>query len=89
MGGLSLMSVTVMMAVAVLERPKFRLPSMSVACTMMVYWETFCGRCRHTVGGFIHPFTRSSIHLRTPERDEKARLTPASQLLPVSSFKAS
>lgn len=43
MGGLSLMSVTVMMAVAVLERPKFRLPSMSVACTMMVYCETFCG----------------------------------------------
>lgn len=42
MGGLSLMSVTVMMAVAVLERPKFRLPSMSVACTMMVYWDTFC-----------------------------------------------
>ncbi|TNN37296.1 hypothetical protein EYF80_052536 [Liparis tanakae] len=44
MGGLSLMSVTVMMAVAVLERPKFRLPSMSVACTMMVYWDTFCGK---------------------------------------------
>lgn len=44
MGGLSLMSVTVMMAVAVLERPKFRLPSMSVACTMMVYWDTFCKR---------------------------------------------
>lgn len=38
------MSVTVMMAVAVLERPKFRLPSMSVACTMMVYWDTFCKR---------------------------------------------
>lgn len=36
------MSVTVMMAVAVLERPKFRLPSMSVACTIMVYWDTFC-----------------------------------------------
>lgn len=48
MGGLSLMSVTVMMAVAVLERPKFKFPSMSVACTMMVYWETFCGRCKHT-----------------------------------------
>jgi len=44
MGGLSLMSVTVMMAVAVLERPKFRLPSISVACTMMVYWDTFCER---------------------------------------------
>lgn len=44
MGGLSLMSVTVMMAVAVLERPKFRLPSMSVACTIMVYWDTFCKR---------------------------------------------
>lgn len=38
------MSVTVMMAVAVFERPKFRLPSMSVACTMMVYWDTFCKR---------------------------------------------
>lgn len=36
-GGLSLMSVTVMRAVAVLERPKFRLPSMSVACTISVY----------------------------------------------------
>lgn len=42
MGGLSLMSLTEMMAVAVLERPKFRLPSMSVACTMMVYCGTFC-----------------------------------------------
>lgn len=41
MGGLSLTSVTVMMAVAVLERPKLRFPSMSVACTMMVYWDTF------------------------------------------------
>lgn len=36
------MSVTVIMAVAVLESPKFRLPSMSVACTMIVYWDTFC-----------------------------------------------
>lgn len=42
MGGLSFMSVTVIMAVAVLERPKFRLPSMSVACTIIVYWDTFC-----------------------------------------------
>lgn len=42
MGGLSLMSVTVMMAVAVLDRPKFRFPSMSVACTIIVYWDTFC-----------------------------------------------
>lgn len=43
-------------------------------------------------GVFIHPFTRSSIHLRverTPERNEKARLTPASQLRPMSSFKTS
>lgn len=40
-GGLSLMSVTEMMAVAVLDRPKFRLPSMSVAWTMMLYWDTF------------------------------------------------
>lgn len=48
MGGLSLMSVTVMMAVAVLERPKFRFPSMSVACTMMVYWDTFCKRQKKT-----------------------------------------
>ena len=38
------MSVTVMMAVAVLDRPKFKLPSMSVACTMIVYWDTFCKR---------------------------------------------
>lgn len=42
-----------MMAVAVFERPKFRLPSMSVACTMMVYWETFCGRCKHTAVGYL------------------------------------
>lgn len=48
-----MMSVTVMMAVAVLERPKFRLPSMSVACTMMVYWDTFCGRCKHTAVGYL------------------------------------
>ena len=31
-----------MRAVAVLERPKFRFPSMSVAWTMSVYWDTFC-----------------------------------------------
>lgn len=55
MGGLSLMSVTVMMAVAVLERPKFRLPSMSVACTMMVYWDTFCiKKGRKTECAVIH-----------------------------------
>lgn len=54
MGGLSLMSVTVMMAVAVLERPKFRLPSMSVACTMMVYWDTFCKRKKKQECAVIH-----------------------------------
>lgn len=47
MGGLSLMSVTVMMAVAVLERPKFRFPSISVACTMTVYWDTFCTKAKN------------------------------------------
>lgn len=36
-----MISVTEMMAVAVLDRPKFRLPSMSVAWTMMLYWDTF------------------------------------------------
>lgn len=41
-GGLSLMSVMLMRAVAVFDSPKFRLPSMSVAWTMMVYWDTFC-----------------------------------------------
>lgn len=41
-GGLSLMSVMEMRAVAVLESPKFKLPSMSVAWMMMVYWDTFC-----------------------------------------------
>lgn len=62
MGGLSLMSVTVMMAVAVFERPKFRFPSMSVACTMMVYWETFCRRCKHTAVGYL--FIYSFVHLQ-------------------------
>lgn len=49
-GGLSLMSVMLISAVAVLDKPKFRLPSMSVAWTMMVYWETFCkwGKYRGT-----------------------------------------
>lgn len=41
-GGLSLMSVMLIRAVAVLDKPKFKLPSMSVAWTMMVYWDTFC-----------------------------------------------
>lgn len=41
-GGLSLMSVMEIRAVAVLDKPKFKLPSMSVAWTMMVYWDTFC-----------------------------------------------
>ncbi len=54
MGGLSLMSVTVMMAVAVLERPKFRLPSMSVACTMMVYCDTFCKKIEESECSVIH-----------------------------------
>ncbi len=45
-GGLSLMSVMLMRAVAVLDKPKFKLPSMSVAWTMMVYWETFCWKKR-------------------------------------------
>lgn len=36
------MSVMLMRAVAVLDKPKFKLPSMSVAWTMMVYWDTFC-----------------------------------------------
>lgn len=36
-GGLSLMSVMEIRAVAVLDKPKFKLPSMSVAWTMMVY----------------------------------------------------
>lgn len=40
-GGLSLMSLMLMRAVAVLDKPKLRLPSMSVAWTMMVYWDTF------------------------------------------------
>lgn len=35
------MSVMLMRAVAVLDKPKLRLPSMSVAWTMMVYWDTF------------------------------------------------
>lgn len=43
-GGLSLMSVMLINAVAVLDKPKFRFPSMSVAWTMMVYWDTFCRR---------------------------------------------
>lgn len=91
MGGLSLMSVTVMMAVAVLERPKFRLPSMSVACTMMVYWETFCGEADTQWGIYssVHSLIHSSAGRRTPERNEKARLTPASQPPPVSSFETS
>lgn len=41
-GGLSLMSVMLISAVAVLDKPKFKLPSMSVAWMMMVYWDTFC-----------------------------------------------
>lgn len=45
-GGLSLMSVMDMSAVAVLESPKFRLPSMSVAWTIMVYCDTFCEQKR-------------------------------------------
>ncbi len=36
-GGLSLMSVTLMTAVAVLERPYMGLPSMSVAWMISVY----------------------------------------------------
>lgn len=40
-GGLSLMSLMLMRAVAVLDKPKLRLPSMSVAWTMIVYWDTF------------------------------------------------
>lgn len=90
MGGLSLMSVTVMMAVAVLERPKFRFPSMSVACTMMVYWETFCGRCQHTAAGYL--FIRSSAGRAAnlpPERTEGGPSDFSSQLLPRSSFKTS
>lgn len=68
MGGLSLMSVTVMMAVAVLERPKFRLPSMSVACTMMLYWETFCGRRKQTMMGYL--FVQRWEHRRSDSREE-------------------
>lgn len=45
-GGLSLMSVMLISAVAVLDKPKFRFPSMSVAWTMMVYWDTFCRRIK-------------------------------------------
>lgn len=72
MGGLSLMSVTVMMAVAVLDRPKFRLPSMSVACTMMVYWETFCGRCQHTAAGYLFiPSSAGTAPNVPPERAEE------------------
>lgn len=66
MGGLSLMSVIVMMAVAVLERPKFRFPSMSVACTMMVYWGTFCGMCKHTAAGYS--FLYSHVHLQEKQQ---------------------
>lgn len=40
------MSVMEMRAVAVLDKPKFKFPSISVAWTMMVYWETFCKRKR-------------------------------------------
>lgn len=40
-GGLSLTSVTLMTAVAVLERPYIGLPSMSVAWMISVYWGTF------------------------------------------------
>lgn len=36
------MSVIDMRAVAVLESPKLRFPSISVAWTMMVYCDTFC-----------------------------------------------
>lgn len=36
------MSVMEIRAVAVLDKPKFKLPSMSVAWTMMVYSDTFC-----------------------------------------------
>ena len=36
------MSVMEIRAVAVLDKPKFKLPSMSVAWTMMVYCDTFC-----------------------------------------------
>lgn len=90
MGGLSLMSVTVMMAVAVLERPKFRFPSMSVACTMMVYWETFCGRCKRTAVAYL--FIRSSAGTAaklSPERSERGPSDFSSSLPPRSSFKTS
>lgn len=40
-GGLSLMSVTLMTAVAVLERPYMGLPSMSLAWIISVYCGTF------------------------------------------------
>lgn len=73
MGGLSLMSVTVMMAVAVLERPKFRLPSMSVACTMMVYWETFCGRCKHTAAGYLSVLSITHSFVRGKSRKTDSR----------------
>lgn len=56
------MSVTVMMAVAVLERPKFRLPSMSVACTMMVYWDTFCERKKQKTNS-VQSSAKSSLFI--------------------------
>lgn len=72
MGGLSLMSVTVMMAVAVLERPKFRFPSMSVACTMMVYWETFWGRLQ-THSSIVNCWFVCVISRKNASREEKKK----------------
>lgn len=43
------MSVMLIRAVAVLDKPKFKLPSMSVAWTMMVYWDTFCMKKEKTI----------------------------------------
>lgn len=95
MGGLSLMSVTVMMAVAVLERPKLRLPSMSVACTMMVYWETFYRRSKHTAVGYLsvlsitHSFICRNSRKTDSREDSESPPDSCFMAASMSSFKTS
>lgn len=55
-GGLSLTSVILMTAVAVLERPYMGLPSMSVAWMISVYWGTFWEEQRDERAGLKHKF---------------------------------
>lgn len=62
------MSLTVMMAVAVLERPKFRLPSMSVACTIIVYWDTFCKGTNRIRASYLFAKDFHSVHFQCSNR---------------------